>query len=397
MTLREGADRAVRLVVDANRDELCEAGAGVVEHPQRSVRGVGEVDGALDDPLEHRRQIQVRPDRQHRVEQLPQAPRPRYVCHAPQRRSSRCSPAASGYRYPRLVRVGLGKVDAAPADTNRRHADHVGTRAGGPRLDGGLVLLLVQPAGGALDHHAPTRVADGLDLVDLDHCDTVANGAELGAGSGAKHDGVIAVDHVVHRDDQRAHPRSVGGEPADRLRLGELPTIGDREHAESLDLRVGVHHEPFGRWMRRPDTSNGSILIQCVFSPWAQKRSGSLLAAARSAAAASLGGRALHHHAPPELAGFVNAVHLKAHGWAAHEAPQLAPGVSAKDHRVAVEDEVHRVDLGQAVDKDREASDLLVDELSPTLPRAQHLEPRTSFDHSHDAHLSLAEPAPRMP
>ena len=59
MTLREVADRAVRLVVDANGDELRQASARVVEHTQCSIGRVGEVHGAVDDSLEHQREIQV--------------------------------------------------------------------------------------------------------------------------------------------------------------------------------------------------------------------------------------------------------------------------------------------------------------------------------------------------
>ena len=75
--LREGADAGAGLVVDADRDELREAGAGIVEHTQCAVAGVDERDRALDDPLEHRGDVEVGTDRQDGVEQLTKAPRSR--------------------------------------------------------------------------------------------------------------------------------------------------------------------------------------------------------------------------------------------------------------------------------------------------------------------------------
>ena len=40
MALRELPDRRVRLAVDADRDELDEPVAGLVEHAERAVRGM---------------------------------------------------------------------------------------------------------------------------------------------------------------------------------------------------------------------------------------------------------------------------------------------------------------------------------------------------------------------
>ena len=47
------------LVVDADGDELRQLRAGLVEHPERAVAGVDQLDGALDDPPQHRRQVEV--------------------------------------------------------------------------------------------------------------------------------------------------------------------------------------------------------------------------------------------------------------------------------------------------------------------------------------------------
>ena len=89
-SLREGARCGAGLVVDADRDELREAGAGVVEHAQRAVAGVDERHRALDDPLEHRGDVEVGTDRQDGVEQLTKAPRSRmFSWHGVQRTPDR--------------------------------------------------------------------------------------------------------------------------------------------------------------------------------------------------------------------------------------------------------------------------------------------------------------------
>ena len=81
MALGELPDGAVRLVVETDRDELREAGAGVVEHAEGAVGGVDEVDRAVHDPLQHRGQIEVRADREDGIEELAQAARPGGIGH----------------------------------------------------------------------------------------------------------------------------------------------------------------------------------------------------------------------------------------------------------------------------------------------------------------------------
>ena len=85
VTLGEVADLLARRVVDPDGDELGEAGARLVEHAERTVRGVDEVDGTADDAAEHRRQVEVRADRQHGVEQLTPAA---LLAHAAERRAT---------------------------------------------------------------------------------------------------------------------------------------------------------------------------------------------------------------------------------------------------------------------------------------------------------------------
>ncbi len=81
MALRELPDDAVRLVVDADRDELREAGTGVVQHAEGAVARVDELDRAVHDPLQHRGQIEVRADREDGIEELTQAARPGGIGH----------------------------------------------------------------------------------------------------------------------------------------------------------------------------------------------------------------------------------------------------------------------------------------------------------------------------
>ena len=82
VALGQVADRGPILLVDADGDELRQAGAGVVEHAQGAVAGIDELGGALHDPPQHRRQVEIGADRHHRVEELTQASgrRPRTPC-----------------------------------------------------------------------------------------------------------------------------------------------------------------------------------------------------------------------------------------------------------------------------------------------------------------------------
>ena len=65
--LGQVADERVRLVVDPYGDELREPRAGVVEHAQRAVAGIDEPDGRLDDPSEHRGEVEIRAEGEHGV------------------------------------------------------------------------------------------------------------------------------------------------------------------------------------------------------------------------------------------------------------------------------------------------------------------------------------------
>ena len=55
----------------------------VVEHAERAVAGVDEVDRACDDALQHGRQVEVAADREHGVEQLAEAAGTSELAHAP--------------------------------------------------------------------------------------------------------------------------------------------------------------------------------------------------------------------------------------------------------------------------------------------------------------------------
>jgi hypothetical protein len=89
----ERPDAGAGLVVDADRDELREAGAGVIEHAQRAVAGVDERHRALDDPLEHGDDVEVGTDREDGVEELTKATRSRmFGWHGVQRTPDRPSP-----------------------------------------------------------------------------------------------------------------------------------------------------------------------------------------------------------------------------------------------------------------------------------------------------------------
>ena len=75
-------DERVRRVVDPDRDELRQAGAGVVEHAERAVAGIDQPDRRLHDPPEHARRIEIRAEGEHRVEELAQAAGTGHLGHA---------------------------------------------------------------------------------------------------------------------------------------------------------------------------------------------------------------------------------------------------------------------------------------------------------------------------
>ena len=69
MALRELPDRRVRLAVDADRDELDQPVARLVEHAERAVRGIDRLGCGLDDRVQDGVQVEVGPDREDRIEQ----------------------------------------------------------------------------------------------------------------------------------------------------------------------------------------------------------------------------------------------------------------------------------------------------------------------------------------
>ena len=99
----------VRVVVDPNRDELRQAGAGVVEHAERAIAGIDQPDRRLDDPPEHARRIEIRTEGEHRVEELAEAAGTGHLGHAVNttRASWEPSPIAPSENGPVTVRVFL--------------------------------------------------------------------------------------------------------------------------------------------------------------------------------------------------------------------------------------------------------------------------------------------------
>jgi hypothetical protein len=72
VALGQLADGPPPLLVDADGDELREPGAGLVEHAERAVAGLDQVGGRLGDAPQDARQVEVRADAQHGVEEAPQ-------------------------------------------------------------------------------------------------------------------------------------------------------------------------------------------------------------------------------------------------------------------------------------------------------------------------------------
>ena len=79
---RQVADRRVRLLVDAGRDEALERRAGLVDHPERGVARAGQRRGGLDDLLQQRVERQLGVERDAGVEQLAKATVARGLGHA---------------------------------------------------------------------------------------------------------------------------------------------------------------------------------------------------------------------------------------------------------------------------------------------------------------------------
>jgi hypothetical protein len=82
VTFRQVPDLGPVVVADADRDELREARAGVVEHPQCSVGRVDELGRRLDDAPQGVRQIEIAAHREHGIEQTSKLPRPGQSVHS---------------------------------------------------------------------------------------------------------------------------------------------------------------------------------------------------------------------------------------------------------------------------------------------------------------------------
>ena len=84
-SLGQVTDLTLSAIVNAYRDELTQARAALVQDAECAVAGADQPHRRLGDPLEDRRQVKVRPDGQHGVEQLAKAPRASMLGrHAPQ-------------------------------------------------------------------------------------------------------------------------------------------------------------------------------------------------------------------------------------------------------------------------------------------------------------------------
>ena len=72
VTLGQNTDGAERLVVDSGDDELGQRPTGPIEHTERAVAGVHEVACGIDDALEGRGEVEIRPDGHHGVHEVSQ-------------------------------------------------------------------------------------------------------------------------------------------------------------------------------------------------------------------------------------------------------------------------------------------------------------------------------------
>jgi hypothetical protein len=70
--VRRVADRRLSLLIDPGDDELRERAAGLVDHPERRVRGPGQLGCGFDDPLQDSVERQLRGERNARVDDCPQ-------------------------------------------------------------------------------------------------------------------------------------------------------------------------------------------------------------------------------------------------------------------------------------------------------------------------------------
>ena len=103
MTLRQVSDRTMRVIVDANGDELGEEGARLVEHAERAVASIDQVGGGFDDAPEQGGQVETRADCEHGFEKSVQLSRAGELRHPASQYSIR------GRRLPRTsvsARIG---------------------------------------------------------------------------------------------------------------------------------------------------------------------------------------------------------------------------------------------------------------------------------------------------
>ena len=70
---RQVADRRLRLVVDADGDELLEPGPEPVDHAERAVARAGQLDRRLDQALQQRLERELGAERDPDLDQTPQA------------------------------------------------------------------------------------------------------------------------------------------------------------------------------------------------------------------------------------------------------------------------------------------------------------------------------------
>ena len=157
------ADLVVVLLVDADGDELGEPRPGLVEHPERAVAGVDELDGALDDAPQHGGQVEIEPDREHGVEQLPQAARTRHIhgcdCRCPLRAS--CGRMRSMTEPTRVFLLDDHEVvRRGVRDLLEAEDDLDGRRRGGYRGGGRRPHPRHEPACGRARRAAPRRRRD---------------------------------------------------------------------------------------------------------------------------------------------------------------------------------------------------------------------------------------------
>ena len=85
VTLREMPDGVMGVIIDADGEELGQADAGLVEDTEGAVPGADQLDCGLDDAVQHRFEIEIRADRQNRVQQATKRRHRRPILHGAER------------------------------------------------------------------------------------------------------------------------------------------------------------------------------------------------------------------------------------------------------------------------------------------------------------------------